>query len=63
MKHSYLLTAKNNPDTEVDKFISKRPIFRARDFTCTPNRARKKIGAQNQSACPIEKYCFLLFKT
>ena len=37
--------------TGLDKFISTRPIFRARKFTCTPDRARKKTGAQNQTQC------------
>ena len=37
----------------LDKFTSAQPIFR----TCAPGRARKKIGAQNQSqcACLVEK--------
>ena len=27
--------------TGVDKFLSRRPTFRARSFTCAPDRARK----------------------
>ena len=38
----------------VDKCLSRGPIFRARNFTCAPNRAHKKMDAQNQSARPIE---------
>ena len=40
--------------TGVDKFVSRRPIFWERNFTCSPDRARKNMGAQNQSAHPIE---------
>ena len=40
--------------TGVDKFLSGRLIFRARNFTCAPDQARKKMGAQNQIANPIE---------
>ena len=43
-----------NLKTGVDKFFSRRPIFRARNITCAPNRVRKKMCAQNQSARPIE---------
>ena len=32
--------------TGLDKFTSTRPIFRARNFTCAPDRARKKIDAE-----------------
>ena len=36
-----------SPKTGVDKFLSRRPTFRARNLTCAPDRARKKMGAQN----------------
>ena len=39
----------------LDKLISMRPIFRAHNFTSTLDRAHKRMGAQNQSPCPIEK--------
>ena len=42
------------PNTEVDKFLSGHPILWAGNFICAPNRARRKMGAQNQSAPPIE---------
>ena len=38
----------------VDKLLSWRPTFRARNSTCVPNQARKKMRAQNQSTYPIE---------
>ena len=38
----------------VDKFLSRRPTFWARNFTCAPDRAHKKMGGQNQSVRPIE---------
>ena len=34
--------------TGVYKFLSRCPIFRMRNFTCAPDWARKKMGAQNQ---------------
>ena len=54
--------------TGVDKFVSRRPIFWERNFTCSPDRARKNMSAQNQSARPIETqleillFCSLLSK-
>ena len=38
-----------------EKFPSRRLIFRARNFTCMPDRARRKTDSQNQSARWIEK--------
>ena len=38
----------------VDKYLFTRRIFRARNFTCAPDRARTKMGAQNQIMHPIE---------
>ena len=38
------------PTDGVDKFLSRRPIFRARNFTYAPDQARKKVGPQIQSA-------------
>ena len=38
----------------VDKFLSRRPNFRARNFTWVLDWARKKIGPENQSARSIE---------
>ena len=38
----------------VDKFLSRRPIFRARNFFCVPDQAREKMGAQNQFTRLIE---------
>ena len=38
----------------MDKFFSGRPIFRARNVDCAPDRAHKKVGAENQSECPIK---------
>ena len=40
--------------TEVDKLFSMRQTFQAHNFTYTPDRLRKKIGGQNQSARPIQ---------
>ena len=39
--------------TGLDKFTSTRPIFRAHNFICAPDRARKKKkkGSQNQTQC------------
>lgn len=34
--------------TGLDNFFSTHPIFEARNFTCTPNWARQKTGAQKQ---------------
>ena len=39
----------------VDKFPSRRPIFRARNFSCIPDWASRKTDSQNQSARRIEK--------
>ena len=39
----------------LTKFISTRPIFRARNFTSAPNQACKNAVTQNQSAHPIKK--------
>ena len=40
--------------TWVDKFLSRCPIFRARFLTCVPDRARKKMGVQNQIGRSID---------
>ena len=39
----------------VDKFPSRRPIFRARNLTCMRDWASRKTDSQNQSARRIEK--------
>ena len=36
----------------MDKFLSRRTTFRARSLTYAPDRARKEMGAQNQSTRP-----------
>ena len=36
------------------QFLSWRPTFLARNFTCAPDRAGKERGAQNQSARSTE---------
>ena len=37
-----------------EKFLSRRSIFRALNFTSKPDQACKKVGAQNQITRPIE---------
>ena len=53
--------------TGVDNFLFRRPIVRARNFTCALDWAPKKVGAQNKIAGPIETqleiaFCSLLPK-
>ena len=43
-----------NHFTGVEKFLSRHPTFRVRNFTCMLNQTRQKIGGQNQSVRPIE---------
>ena len=38
----------------MDKFLSRRSAFWARNYTCALDRARKKMGSQNQGARPID---------
>ena len=38
--------------SRVNKFLSRHPTFRERNFTCAPDRARKKWVVKR--ACPIE---------
>ena len=38
----------------LDQFHSRLPVFPSRNFTCAHDRARKKMGPQNQIARPIE---------
>ena len=64
MRTSYkqLIWFTNYPNTHINffhkqewtKFFSGRPIFRAPNFDCAPDGARKKVGAENQSECPIK---------
>ena len=51
----------------MDKFLSRRPIFRRHNFICAPDREREKIVAQYQSTRLIGTsrnvvFCFLLPK-
>ena len=41
-------------DAGVVKFLSRHPIFRARNFTWAPDRSRENMDAQNQIAHPIK---------
>ena len=42
-----------NQSRAGDKFSFRHPIFRAHNFTCAPDWARKEMGTQNQSVRPI----------
>ena len=48
-KHTQIFESK----TGVDKFLSRRPTFRARNFTCA-RLGMQKMGGQNQGVHPIE---------
>ena len=39
----------------LDKFDSLYPILWECNFTCLRNQTQKKMGAENQNVCPIEK--------
>ena len=48
------VVSKSTVISGVHQFLFRRPIFWACNFTCAPDQALKKMGAQNQIVRPIE---------